>query len=206
MEPGDLRFVTALHLQSLKHGLFPALGASFMRAYLSTFLESPLGFALVAQRDGAPLGFVVGASEERRHYQFVLRRSGPRLMLLGTVGLLLRPWVAQRFIRTRMRAYAAGLVRLGRGDPSPVRRAAGVEVVLSHLAVVPDARGQGVGASLVTAFLDRARTTGATSARVVTLAGSAGAGVFYDRIGWVAVGTFADRDGLTWTRYRQDVT
>ena len=205
MRPDDLRFVTALHLQCLPHGLFPALGASFLRAYLATFLASPFGLALVALRDGVPAGYVIGATDERKHYQFVLRRSGFRLALRGGWSLLGRPVVALRFCRTRTRAYVRGAIRLARGPSGEAPASPPGGAVLCHLAVAPAARRQGVAALLGAAFARHASTGGSSSARVVTLAGAEGAGALYQRLGWVPTGTFLDRDGASWVRYRSEL-
>jgi ribosomal protein S18 acetylase RimI-like enzyme len=67
--------------------------------------------------------------------------------------------------------------------------------VLTHLAVHRGARGQGAGTALVEAFMVEAGRAGATRALLVTLAGDAGAGSFYKRLGWEHVEDRHGHDG-----------
>jgi hypothetical protein len=48
----DLDFATRLHLQYLNHGLFPALGSGFLKAYLRTFITSPSAVASIPSLSG----------------------------------------------------------------------------------------------------------------------------------------------------------
>lgn len=208
MTEDDLRFASALHRRSLGHGLFPALGPTFLRCYLRTFVSGPTAVALVAELDGAVVGFLVGVVDEPSHLRGVVRQHGLRLAVMGVVALAARPRVAWRFARTRLRRYVVGIGRLARADRSvgarvPAPRS--VHAVLSHVAVVPEARSARVGSALVVRFTELARAGGAAAARLVTRSGEAGAGPFYERLGWRRAGEFVDRDGLTWIRYRLDL-
>jgi ribosomal protein S18 acetylase RimI-like enzyme len=208
MTRGDLRFAADLHRSCLGHGLFPRLGSRFLRAYLRTFVQSPFAIALVAERDGDPVGFLVGTGDDRRHYRHVIRRHGVRLALSAALALVTRPRVAAMFARTRLVRYARGAVRLARrptAPPSPSTTPPGANGVLTHLAVVPAGRERGVGAALVEDFLSQARTHGAASVRLVTRSGESGAGSFYERLGWEPDGGFADADGIEWRRYRTEL-
>lgn len=204
MTAADLRFVVHLHRSSLAHGLFPALGPRFLRAYLHTYAVSPFGLAYLALRDGTPVGYLVGSVDETAHVRHVLRRCGLRLMLLGVAALLLRPRLAWRFARTRARRYVTAGTRLARsgvqastapGSKEPV-------AVLSHVAVSASERGGGVGGALVERFVEDARSAGAATARLLTKADQGGAIGFYESLGWCPSGVVTDRDGIEWSRFR----
>lgn len=207
MAPADLRFVAHLHRSWLAHGLFPALGPRFLRAYLSTYAASPFGLAYMALLDGVPVGYLVGTVDERAHLRHVLRRCGIHLALLGLAALLVRPRLAWHFARTRARRYITAGTRLVRSGTSPATSpgSAGVVAVLSHVAVSEAARGTGIGGELVRRFVDDARSSGATAARLLTKADDGGASGFYERLGWCAHGVITDRDGITWARFRLDL-
>lgn len=208
MREVDLRFASELHRRWLGHGLFPALGPTFLRCYLRTFLSAPDAVGLVAEVDGAAVGFLVGVFDEPSHFRRIVRQHGPRLSVTGVIALALRPRLAWRFARTRMRRYISGLRRLARSDESVAAQAPAspsAEAVLSHVAVAAEARSSRVGSALVLRFTTLAQERGATGVRLVTRPGDAGAGPFYERLGWRRNGEFVDLDGLTWQRYRLEL-
>jgi GNAT superfamily N-acetyltransferase len=203
MESRDLCFAAALHEQSLRHGLFPALGRRFLVRYLGTYLNGDASVALVAELAGSPAGFLVGVLDESTHYRHVLHRHGTPLAASGLVALMARPTVAWRFVRTRVWRYVLGVGRLARGG----RRGSGgaATAVLSHVAVHPELRGSGVGSDLVATFAAAAQGSSAAAIRLTTRAGADGAGDFYLRLGWRPVGSFVDADGVSWDRLRFDL-
>ena len=207
MTTADLRFVAALHVAYLAHGLYPAMGPRFLRAYLHTYSVSPFGLALVALLDDVPVGYLVGTIDERAHVQHVVRRSGLRLGLLGFLALSMRPRVAWRFVRTRAKRYAVAGARLARSSTKVSTSSAASQrvAVLSHVAVEHAARGGGVGGALVARFVEDARSAGATAARLLTKADDGGAAGFYERLDWCPAGFVTDRDGIRWSRFHLDL-
>jgi ribosomal protein S18 acetylase RimI-like enzyme len=124
-----------------------------------------------------------------------MRRRGVRLAARGAAILLMRPRIALSFVRTRWAHYRTTWHR-ARSDSDPKRslnhhRTA----VLSHIAVVPGARGGGVGTALIDEFLAAARAAGAESVTLVTHPGDTGAGAFYNRLGWCEEGSRVTFDG-----------
>src|SRR5829696_7065268 len=183
----DLVLCTALHHSELEHGFFTRLGPRFLEAYHATFIDSPHAVSRIATIGGHPVGFVAGLIRPRAHARWVLRRRGARLALLGALALLARPLAALRFARTRVARYARTWRRHRREAPQgaqPGRSGLSEPAVLSHVAVLPGARGTGAGRRLTAAFAEAAREAGAERAALVTLAGFAGAGGFYERLGW----------------------
>lgn len=195
----DLRYAADLHRAYLSDGFFPALGPRFMRAYLATFLDSSVSVALLAECHGRPVGFLVGSFDHVAHVRMTVRRHGPRLVCLGLVAMILRPKVGWRFLRTRAGRYLGRLRRVhseGRGGIGGPRTGG-----LGHLVVEPAARGDGIGSALAVEYARRVCAYGVVAAQLTTRAGEAGAGPFYERLGWVALATFDDPDGVAWTRY-----
>lgn len=216
MERGDLAFAASLHLEHLPHGLFPSLGPGFMRQYLGTFRDPATSVALIGEYNGTAVGFLVGILDEPEHYRQVLRRHGLRLGAAGLGALAVRPRVAWRFLRTRLRRYVVGAFRLARrapvapttdrpSSPATDRSAPTPLPVLSHVVVSEDGRGSGVGGALVHAFTDAARATGVRGARLLTMSGADGASGFYERLGWHPTAEFVDADGGSWTRLEIDL-
>lgn len=186
----DVPAVAALHAEGLPHEFFVRLGGRFLRAYHQGFVEGPHGVMYVARRGDEVLGFVTGSTRARDHSRWTVRHLGARLTLLGFRGMFLRPRELRAFLRTRLGRYLRGIRRrLWSGRRQAPAAAAGPEprrgsmAVLHHVVVAPDARGQGLGGELVTAFVEDVRARGARHARLVTLAES-GAGELYERLGW----------------------
>ena len=202
----DLRFAAGLHLAALPHGLFPRLGERFLSAYLATFIDGRDAVAFVSTQHGRPTGFLVGVLDEPSHYRWVVRRRAPRLAAVGFAAILRRPGIAIHFARTRLLRYARGLVRLGRRSTAASSlRIEARPAVLSHLAVHAEDRRSGSGGGLVSGFLEAVRRSDGTRARLVTTPGRAGAGSFYERLGWRRGPAVDDGDGLTWVRYDIEV-
>jgi ribosomal protein S18 acetylase RimI-like enzyme len=195
LRQGDLDFCAALHAQSLPHGFFAQLGPRFLRAYYDTFIDSPHAVGLAAIVAGQPVGSLVGILDARSHARWLLRHRGVALAFHAGAGMAVRPRAAFRFARTRAARYARAW-RRHRGADSPKRRAPeGAPAVLSHVAVLTGARGLGAGRMLVRAFEDEAQSAGAARAILTTLQGPAGAGRFYERLGWRWSATHLTPDG-----------
>ena len=200
MLPEHLDRAADLHLEALPHGFFADLGPRFLRAYYATFLASPHAVALAAVSGGQLLGVVVGPVRPSAHRRWVLRRRGRQLALRGLAALVVRPKVALWFIRTRVGRYISAWRRgraaaSGSAEPGPSEEPA----VLSHLAVLERARGEGIGRALASAFVREVGRAGAARVVLVTLEGDAGAGRFYAREGWEDEGV---RDGADGQRMR----
>ena len=197
----ELDVLVAVHRDALGHGFLIELGPRFLRAYEATFLDSPHAVALVATVDKVPVGALTGMLSRSAHVRWTLRHRGIRLALLGAAGLLARPRLALRFARTRLSRYL-GAWRRHRSPGPPVRSAAVDLAVLSHVAVLPGARGCGAGRRLVEAFVAAAAAKGAAQLRLETRRDEQGAGRFYARLGWRRSGVHSTPDGTemeAWT-------
>ena len=203
VEVRDAGRTARLHLEALPGGFFVSLGPRFLRAYHRTFLTSPAGIALLAERDGETVGFIVGTVDEATHYRHVVRRDRWSLGARGLAALMSKPELLVRFVQTRLYRYLRGMVRLSRApvatdNEGTVRATTGV---LSHMAVDAAHRGDGVGAVLLDAFVDTAKAQGARSIRLSTAANNVAAQRFYERHGWQSGGQQTDADGQRWFHY-----
>lgn len=203
----DLDFCTVLHARTLDHGFFVGLGPRFLRLYNATFLDSPHATALVATVAGHPVGALTGVLDPGAHRRWLIRHRAPRLAIGAVGALLTRPRPALLFMRTRVARYARSWWR-HRGGAQAARQAEGEEAVavLSHLAVLPGARGAGAGSQLADAFVDAARRSGAGLAALVTLDGEQGAGRFYASLGWQPGERRFTTEGRTLREWRLSLT
>lgn len=184
----DLDFCTALHASTLDLGFFVALGPRFLRSYNALFVDSPHAVALVATLGGHPVGALMGVLDTRAHRRWTVRQRGLRLVLGGVTALVTRPRPALRFVRTRAGRYVRSWLRHrhGDGDAEPDRGDDRGVAVVSHVAVLPGARGSGSGGGLVREFVKAAGRSGASRVTLVTLEGEGGASGFYAKLGWDA--------------------
>lgn len=197
--PADLQRTAAIHRRCLPSGFFARSGDRFLARYHATFATGRSAILLVAEEDGTVVGFLAGTFDNAAHYRWLLRgRPLLRLLPVGVAALLRDRRLAAEFVRTRLRRYARAVVRrLPTPRPAGDARAGGAEGtvgVLTHVAVLEEARGTGVGRALVVEFTRAAATAGADELRLVT-ATDGGAPAFYRRLRWTSRGTRRAADG-----------
>jgi GNAT superfamily N-acetyltransferase len=197
----DLPFVVEQHTSCFPEGFFARLGPRFLTRYYRTFLDGPLSTALVAELDGTVCGYLAGVLEPRHHRRLLLTHHGRSLAASACLGLAVRPRLAFTFVVTRGRRYYTAWVR-DRGKTSEGLPMLDSVAILTHVAVTPPSRGAGAGTALVHRFLEEARTAGRADACLVTLAGPAGAGSFYERRGWACTAERRAEDGRYLRYYR----
>ncbi|MFE4665549.1 GNAT family N-acetyltransferase [Streptomyces sp. NPDC056716] len=227
MDTRHLPYVVGEHLRHFPGGFFARLGRGFLTAYTRTHLTSPHATGFVAELDGEPVGYLVGVIDPALHRRHLLRSHGLGLALRGLAALAVRPTVAARFVRTRLGRYVRKLrpgeeavpgrtpgpdpvsgidIDTGTGagtgslHPRPVRGA-----VLSHVAVSERARSLGIGGVLIERFTDFAVLAGCDRISLVTAAGAAGAGPYYERRGWYPDGDTRTPDGHRFLLYAKSL-
>lgn len=197
----DLPATARAHVRLLPVGLFPALGARFVRRWHRTYLSVPHSVALVvvdpAAREHGVVGFLLGSTDQAAQTAALLgnRRLLLGLAVAGTLALLRRPRLAVQFLRTRAGNWLRRLLRRPAPDPEGPGSAPVTVAVLAAIAVEPGARRHGLGAHLVGHFLQLARRGPADVAELVTEAD--GGPTFYERLGWEPRGERVTRDGMT---------
>ena len=202
MTSADAPWAGALHAVALPHGFFARLGPGFLTAYYTTFIDSPFAVALVAEGPDGRAGMLVGTVRNSAHYSWVLRNRLGVLVRKAFAALVMSPPTMSLFLRTRLGWYSGALLRfakraLQRPFSRPAQRPAEPiqPAVLAHIAVAEDARRDGAGAALVSIFVDAAKGAGCSDVVLGTLAGPAGAGRFYRRLGWTLRDRHDDHDG-----------
>ncbi|HVM63690.1 MAG TPA: GNAT family N-acetyltransferase [Acidimicrobiales bacterium] len=172
---GDGAFVAGLHAAGIADGFLSGLGPRFLAVLYRRIALDRDSFLLVAEDDAATrVGFVAGTCGVGRLYRSFLLHDGVRAAAAAPVRLA-RSW-----------RHALETLRYGSGeDVSEAATPAGAsEVELLSVAVVPAARGGGVGGALVGAFVDEVRSRGIGRAAVVVGASNASAVAMYRRAGF----------------------
>ncbi len=164
--PADAAAVATLHCRCIPWGLLTQMGQTFVGAFYAALIDSPSGFAFVAERNGRVVGFASGVVHWRRFYRQFLRRH-PRLAAMAAVRSL-RAGRWRRLLETSRYAVAAGLPQ--------------AEVV--SVALEPESRGAGVAGALVRGVLDEFAARGVSTVRVTAGAANAPAVRLYERAGF----------------------
>lgn len=214
----DLLLTSALQRDFVPYGLFPQLGARFVRRWHATYLDSPFGIALVAERVDAigariPVGFLLGTTDQASHVAYVISRHRIGLGIAGLGALAVRPPLFWNFIRTRARAYLRRMLARSPTYASPKTTASsgvpderppesGAVAVITAIAVTRETRRTGVGRHLVKHFLHHAREAGAAGAELAAMADSSDVGRFYESEGWVAVEEHRSKDNAQVKTFR----
>ncbi len=162
----DSAAIAALHLAEIPWGLLSGMGPGFVETFYRTLLDSPWGFAFLAERDGRPIGYCTAVVHWRRFYRaFVLRNwtLAARILLQKVSGGGLR-----RLFETTRYAAAGSLP----------------EAELLSIALSPGARGSGAADALVRAVLDEFARRGVGRVRVTTAVGNTAAARVYERSGF----------------------
>lgn len=197
-ESPHLGWTADTHCDELPHGLFPRLGARFVRRWHQAHVESPHGRGYVVVRDNRPIAFALGSTDRGANVAWLLKHRRDRLVPAAALALLRRPRLLLTFLATRAGRYARRLwpsTSLRGPEPTPRGGGLGQVAVLEAIVVAPEHRGQGLGRRLVETFLADARVAGADTVELVTKDGAAGAAGFYERVHWQVVGRHTDRDG-----------
>ncbi|HWL97938.1 MAG TPA: GNAT family N-acetyltransferase [Nocardioidaceae bacterium] len=209
MSPADLGFVVREHRRHFPHGFFARLGGGFLREYYRAFLTSAKSRTVVAELDGAPVGYLVGVTDPAAHRSHVVHRHGRVLVARAVAAMLVRPSLAFRFLRTRVGLYTRKLLRRGPRVPSGGSVEASDDgcatAVLTHVAVTPEAQSIGIGTELIDRFDREVAGVGCDRLALVTASGDDGAGPYYRRRGWTPRGDRSTPDGLRLTTYERPV-
>jgi glycosyltransferase involved in cell wall biosynthesis/ribosomal protein S18 acetylase RimI-like enzyme len=176
----DAPSLAHLHRHALPEAFLPTLGDRFLRTLYRALADSPVALSIVAERDGAVVGFATGVLSTRAFSRAFYRRHGPRA-LATALPRLLRPAVARRVIETAH--YAGGTGSL----PEPELLSIGVDTA---------ERGSGLGRRLATEMLSGLAELGADQVKVLVGAGNRDANAMFARMGLHRADTVALHDGV----------
>jgi len=150
--PADVEAIAQLHLQAFAGEIGPMVGLGYLRAFMRWFIETPEAISLVAEADGAIVGYVFGAPDG---YGPGLTRTLMPEIVLGVARNLARVVMHSSF-RRQVRSRLTNLV-LRREPRSTIFEATPQRVFsLVGIGTAPHARGQGVGQALITELCTRA--------------------------------------------------
>jgi len=162
----DVQGIAGIHCRRIPWGLLTQMGQEFVTAFYAALIQSPSGFAFVAEQEGRLAGFASGVVDWRRFFREFLRRH-PRLAASSALRSL-RSGRWRRLLETSRYAVAAALP----------------QAELVSVAVEPDSRGAGVGAELVQQVLTEFAARGISAVRVTAGEGNAPANRLYERAGF----------------------
>lgn len=154
IQPTDIAAFAEIHKAAFPRSLTTRLGDRFLLDYYSRVLDSPIGIAFLAERDGEALGFAVGFVDPARFYCDMHERKWEvaRSMI---VGLLKKPWligsVVTNFLWARNSEHSGS-------DTCE----------LASIAVLPKTSGSGLGRALLDEFVSAAADAGAIRITLTT--------------------------------------
>ncbi len=146
MVPADINECVRIHLVCFPQSFLSSLGSRFLTTYYEGVARSEQAISIVCESNDQVIGFVVGLTDPRRCYRYLLRTRSLRFFLTSLAAVARNPIIAPRLLRAL--TYPSS-------TPSGSER-----VLLSSLAVLPLFRRQGVGTSLVKEFAMEAAARG----------------------------------------------
>lgn len=176
----DIAAFAEIHKAAFPRSLTTRLGDRFLLDYYSRVLDSPIGIAFLAERDGEALGFAVGFVDPTTYYS-AMRRKKWEVARSMAKGLLRRPWL--------VRAVVTNFLWAGKTEHG------GTETCeLASISVLPKTSGSGLGQALLDVFVAGAARVGATRISLTTDAVNNGRVCrFYEKYGFVKGGCIKGR-------------
>lgn len=185
------RRVAQLHLENIHLGFLSSLGLPFLTLLYQAIDEEPSSVLIVAERDGAIVGFVAGAVGMRPIYRRMLKRW-PRLFLALWLPAL-KPASAWRMLETLRHVLTGGARSEGHADLP--------DAELLSIAVDPAHRGRQVAQSLFQQLREHFLAKGIARFRIVVGAELGPAHRFYRNLGAVPVSEIEVHRGARSTVY-----
>jgi len=146
MVPADVSECVRIHLACFPQSFLSSLGSGFLKTYYEGVARSDQAISIVCESNDQLIGFVVGFTDPRKCYLYLLRTRSLRFCLTSLAAVAPNPIIVPRLLRAL--TYPSS-------TPSGNER-----VLLSSIAVLPLFRRQGVGTSLVKGFLMEAAARG----------------------------------------------
>lgn len=161
----DARRAAELHVSEISEGFLSTLGPAFLERLYRRIVRTPRSFLAVAEAGGQVLGFAAATESTRDLYRQFLVRDG----VVSAVT------AAPRLARALPRVLET--LRY----PTHPQELPGAELL--SLAVSPEARGRGIGRSLMEMVTEELRRRGVTAGRAVVGASNHTALEFYRACG-----------------------
>jgi glycosyltransferase involved in cell wall biosynthesis/ribosomal protein S18 acetylase RimI-like enzyme len=185
----DLAGIVAIHQKAFSQFFLTRLGAEFLRLYYELVLNYHAGIVLVSESRGALDGFVCGFVDPAEFYRLMWRNKH-HFALPALSGLIRHPSLAARILYGVRRIQSSA----SQGPPRSSE--------LSSIAVAPHALGNGLGKTLVHAFLEQSWSMDAQCVYLTTDAdGNEQANALYRAAGFQHVSRFLQRKGRWMNEY-----
>ena len=177
LAPAHADRAAALHVAGQPGTFLTALGPDVLAVLYRVLPVSPVGFGFVAAfEEGAPLAFAAVTTSTGRLFVEMGTRRLPALLPPLLTRFVQQPSLIVRSVQTVIYPFLAHDEEEAADQP-----------VAELLAIMtdPTARGQGLGAALITAATDACRQRGIAFLDVTVDAANSGARRFYERHGFI---------------------
>jgi ribosomal protein S18 acetylase RimI-like enzyme len=198
MSREHIEAVVSLHQTCFPDTRSSLLGPMFLRAMYDWFLTHRSGLSIVFVDNGKVVGFLTGVTGGYGRRMFHDTWPVIACCLVMRPGLWLRPNTFKLW-----RSYLLGVVPRRRAlNKTPSTAAPVVTASVASIAVLPEARGKGIGRALLADFEGRARKLGARKLQLTVEAANVDAQQVYEKTGWqrLATGEF----GYSYTKVFTD--
>jgi glycosyltransferase involved in cell wall biosynthesis/ribosomal protein S18 acetylase RimI-like enzyme len=185
----DLAAIVAIHQKAFSHFFLTRMGADFLYLYYKLVLNYRAGIVLVNEGSGCLDGFVCGFVDPVEFYRLMWRKK-LQFALPAFSALARHPSLAAKVLY--------GVQRIQRSASHGLARSS----ELSSIAVAPEASGNGLGKTLVEAFLAKSWSMDAQCVYLTTDAdGNDHANALYRETGFEHVRLFVQRKGRWMNEY-----
>jgi ribosomal protein S18 acetylase RimI-like enzyme len=185
----DLAGIVAIHQKAFSHFFLTRLGTEFLRFYYELVLNYRAGIVLVSERRHALEGFVCGFVDPAEFYRLMWRNKWP-FVLPALSALARHPSLAAKILYGIQRIQTSA----SQGSPRSCE--------LSSIAVAPEASGNGLGKTLLQAFLAQSWSMDAQCVYLTTdTEGNERANALYREIGFRRTRCFLQRKGRWMNEY-----
>lgn len=187
LTPRHLSRTATVFAQSFPNTLLAALGPSFLRELLASYVHLPGGCGYVCLDGEEVVGFVVGSEDSGQHRRTLLRQRWAPLMLRALHRLATSPQLARLLARYLF-------FHLSSSPLSGRRRQEEADVIppasLTLVAVAPEHRRRGIGDRLTRAFLREMASRGTDRVKLAVSVSNEAALSLYVKQGWRVAGCY----------------
>jgi ribosomal protein S18 acetylase RimI-like enzyme len=189
MLPDDVTAAAEIHLRSFPGFFLSFLGPSFLKEFYRNMVDSPFGVAIVVCCQNEVAGLACGSYKISAFYRDFIKTRWLNLSLAALPSVVKKPSTAVRLMR-------AIITRPG------FDKDISIPGELSSIAVDPEWEGRGLGRALLTAFLQRMKSSGCTEMTLDTdRDNNERVNAFYLRNGFTLAGTDRTPEGRWMNRY-----
>ena len=185
----DLAGIVSIHQKAFSHFFLTRLGTEFLRFYYELVLNYHAGIVLVSEGRDSLEGFVCGFVDPAEFYRLMWRNKWP-FVLPALSALVRHPSLAAKILY--------GIQRI----QTSASQVSACSCELSSIAVAPEAGGNGLGKTLVQAFLEQSWSMNAQCVYLTTdTEDNDRANALYREIGFQQARCFLQRKGRWMNEY-----